>query len=399
MFLKKTCCLCLTLLCVAGLLFSATAAEVDADSIYCFRAEDFSEDALVGIFVAGLPDSQAGTIFLGQRVVRTGDILTQEQLAQLTFQPLRREQDAHVTVTYLPIYENKVAPSATLTISIRGKEDKAPVAEDTVVETYKNLPNSAHLKVHDPEGEALVYTVTRMPRRGEVAINEDGSFTYTPKKNKVGTDSFVYTATDPAGNVSRQATVTIHILKPGSSETYADTVGNPNRFAAEWMKNTGLFTGENLGGKLCFRPEQNVTRGEFVTMLVQSLEIPVDENATFTGFTDEIPTWLKPYLAAALRSGLTSGWPGGSVFGSSKPITGTEAALLLQNALSLPVSTLADGVDATDRQQVALAVLAENGICLNASDTLTRGQMAEIFYQASRLEAIAPGMQTLAKQK
>ena len=395
MFHKKWLSLGLAVLCLCCLHTAAMAAEVESDSVYCFTAGDFSDQQLTGICVTDLPDSNAGTILLGQRVVRTGDILTADQLAQLTFHPLRTETDAAVTVTYLPIYENKVDKEATLNICIRGRVNKAPVAEDSVLETYKNLANTGNLKAYDPEGETLTYTLIRAPRRGEVAIGEDGSFTYTPKKNKVGTDSFVYTATDPEGNVSRQATVTIQILKPSDKPTYADTLGDECRFAAEWMKHTGIFTGENISGQLRFRPDQTVSRGEFVAMLVQSLEIPVDESATHTGFTDEVPTWLKPYLAAALRSGLTAGWPGGSIFGSSKPITGAEAALLLQNALALPVSTLAD----TDRTELALSVLAENGIVLERASNLTRGQVAQTLYQISKMSATAPGLQVLARQK
>ena len=392
MLCKKVLCLALALLCLSG---QAAAAEVDADSVYCFSAGDFSSQELSGICITGLPDSSAGTIFLGQRVVRTGDILAADQLAQLTFQPLRTEADTDVTVCYLPIYENKVERETAMTICIRGKEDKAPVAEDSALETYKNLPVTGKLKAHDPEGQALTFTLTRGPRRGDVAIDADGSFTYTPKKNKVGTDSFVYTATDPAGNVSRQATVTVEILKPGDQPTYADLSGHEDRFCAEWLKNTGIFTGENVGGQLHFRPEQTVTRGEFVAMLVQSLQLPVDESATATGFTDEIPTWLKPYLAAALRSGLTAGWKG-SVFGPDKPMTGTEAALLLQNALALPVTTLAGS---TDRDALALAVLAENGIALEADAPLTRAQVARTLYQISKMDTLAPGLQVLARQK
>ena len=41
----------------------------------------------------------------------------------------------------------------------------------------------------------------------------------------------------------------------------------------------------------------------------QFKDIPVEEEAAFTGYTDDAPQWLKPYLAAALRSGLTAGLP------------------------------------------------------------------------------------------
>lgn len=366
----------------------ALATEVECDSVYCFSGEEFGQ-ALTGVCIIGLPDADTGTVLLGSRVVKNGDILTAAQLSQLTFQPLRTETDKDATVTYLPIYENRVDKETALTISVRGKVDQVPVAQDSVLETYKNLPNQGQLNAHDPEGSTLSYTVTRGPKRGDVTVNTDGTFTYTPKKNKIGTDSFTYTATDEAGNVSRQATVTIQVLKPESKTFYADTLGNDCRFAAEWLKNTGLFTGEQVAGQTCFQPEKTVSRGEFVTMLVQTLGLRVEENNTGTGFSDEVPTWLKPYLAAAQRAGLTAGWPRGSRFGAQEPITGAEAALMIQNALDLPTSVMADDLTLTDW---ALAVMAENGVVLCAESPMTRAEAAQALYRVSRLMPTAPGM-------
>jgi len=120
----------------------------------------------------------------------------------------------------------------------------------------------------------MTYTVTRTPKRGDVVIREDGSFIYTPRKNKVGIDSFTYTAADPAGNVSREATVTINVLKPSDAQQYSDTVGKNCRVAAEWMKNTGIFVGETFNGNGCFSPDKQVSRGDFLTMLVAVWKFP-----------------------------------------------------------------------------------------------------------------------------
>lgn len=380
---------------LTGLGLGAVAAEVDSDSEYCFGVDDFDRSqTLVGICITGLPDANLGTVMLGTRVLCSGDILTAEQVNQMTFLPLRSEEDRQATVTYLPIYENRVAPTATMTISIRGKADLAPVAEDAALETYKNLPNRGTLPVSDPEGSNLTYTLTRHPRRGEVTIHPDGTYTYTPKKNKTGTDSFTYTATDESGKVSREATVTVTVLKANSKEQYADTTGKDCRFSAEWLKNTGLFTGERIDGQLFFQPEKTVSRGEFAAMLVRALEIPVEDEALYTGFADDAPGWLKPYLAAAMRSGLTASWPHGDKFGANEPITGKEAALLLQNALDLPVTTAAEESE-EPWADAAVAALAENGIALDAS-SMTRAQVADALYRAKQLAADAPGMQVFA---
>ena len=382
MMYKRFVCLAAAVWCLA---LPVSGAEVESGEVYCFRAEDFAqEEALTGICVTGLPHE--GAVTLGTRILQTGDILTADQLARLTYTSLSGEEDREAVLTYLPIFEDRVAECAAMTVSVRGRQDQAPVAEDSALETYKNLPNEAMLKVRDPEGKAMTYTVTRQPRRGEVAIREDGSFIYTPKKNKVGVDSFTYTATDPAGNVSREATVTVTVLKPGDAQPYTDTAGESCRFAAEWMKNTGIFVAEQIGGNGCFQPGKEVSRGDFLTMLVGALDIPVDESAQYTGFTDEAPGWLKPYLAAAMRSGLTAGWPQADTFDADAPITGAEAAVMVRNALGLTRETAAEADEALPAWAAdALTALEEQGIRLEADAVLTRGEAARMMYGISRL--------------
>lgn len=349
----------------------ANATEVDSGDVYCFSLEDFSsaEKELRGICITEVP-GKTGQVLLGRRVIRPGDTLSADRLAELTFAPANTETDADAQVGYLPVYSGEVGPETTMTLAIRGKENKAPVAEDSALETYKNLENTGKLKVKDPEGEPMTFTVVRQPKRGSVTIGEDGSFTYTPKKNKVGIDSFTYTAADASGKVSREATVTITILKPTESTQYTDTTGKSCCFAAEWMKNTGIFTGECVAGSACFSPERTVTRGEFVTMLVKTLNIPVEEEVSYTGYTDA-PDWLKPYLAAAARAGLTQGMPEGDVFGADESMAAADAAALLCAALDLTA-----GEDDA-------AALEAAGIPAPDGETLNRAQTAELLYRLS----------------
>ena len=369
--------------CVAALCLPVLAAEVDCDSVYCFSGADFQEE-VVGICVTDLPDPSAGTVLLGSRVVRPGDILTAEQLSMLTFSPLWTQEDRSATVSYLPIFENRVAGEATTTISIHGKQDKAPIAEDSAMETYKNLENGGKLKVSDPEGQKLTFTVTRQPKRGDLELKEDGTFTYTPKKNKVGVDSFTYTATDPAGNVSREATVTIQIIKPTDAAMYTDTAGTDCQFTAEWLKNTGIFAGEQVGNDCCFNPDRTVTRGEFLVMTMKALGLAGDENAESTGFEDQCPGWLKPYLAAAQRSGLVRGYATetGAEFRANDPITGAEAASMVSLALELPSSVISEDRELPVWAATALATANDSGIAFSNTDTVTRAQAANALYQA-----------------
>ena len=113
-------------------------------------------------------------------------------------------------------------------------------------------------------------------------------------------------------------------------------------------------------------------------------------------YYDLLPDWLKPYVAAAMRSGLTAGWPDGDVFGAEEPITGAEAAVMLQNALDLTAKEAASGAESVPAWAAdALLTLASHGIELDADEILTRGDAAEVIYQVAQLKFTAPGLLAL----
>ncbi len=348
----------------------AAAAQVDSGSKYCFSSRDFGS-ALTGAVLRRVPEQ--GDLLLGSRKIRAGDVLTAGQLSQLVFVPRSTEADEQALVCFLPVDARGAGEESALTLSIRGKENKPPVAEDSAVETYKNMPVTGRLKVEDPEEEAIQYAVTRMPRRGDVTIGEDGSFTYTPENNKVGVDSFAYTATDAAGKVSREATVTITILRPTEPVPYADTARTEDAFYAEWLRSTGIFAGEVLAGESCFQPEKTVSKGEFLTMVVKTLSIPVEQQVPADVGTN-LPQWLRPYATAALRAGLTadSSWQG--QWDAGQAVTSREAAGLLCAAMNLDPR---DGED-------AVQTLSPMGVNLEAGKEITRAQAARAMYRLAQ---------------
>lgn len=378
--------------CLLCMTTAVSASQVESGSVYCFTQEDFSRagEPCAGICLTELPREELGAVFLGSRRLRPGDVLTAEQAAQMTFAPAATTWDSSASVGYLPIFASGMGERTTMSIAIRGREDKPPVAEDSVLETYKNLEVNGRLRVSDPEQQPLQFAVVRQPKRGTVTLREDGSFTYTPKKNKIGIDSFVYTASDPAGKTSREATVTITILKPADAVRYADTAGKDCCFSAEWMKNTGIFTGETVGDSRVFSPEKTVTQGEFLTMLVKTMEVPVDPETVYTGFRD-VPQWLQPYLAAAVRSGLAAALPHGEDFSADAPVTGQTAAELLCAALDLKTETAA--ALSGEEHSPAVAAAQAEGFSLAENQLLTRGDTAQMMYRISQLAGNYPRLQ------
>ncbi len=73
---------------------------------------------------------------------------------------------------------------------------------------------------HDPDSEQLTAVLVARPDHGELTLNADGSFTYTPEAGYVGADKFTYAAVDELGEEST-ATVVLTVVAaqtPGEVE-------------------------------------------------------------------------------------------------------------------------------------------------------------------------------------
>ena len=101
--------------------------------------------------------------------------------------------------------------TAQLIITVTGGND-APVAVNGATTTSEDTPiTSALPAASDPDGDPLTYGLgTSLPQHGNVIVNPDGTFTYTPVTNFHGTDTFTYTVTDGAETVTRTMTVTVN---------------------------------------------------------------------------------------------------------------------------------------------------------------------------------------------
>ena len=70
----------------------------------------------------------------------------------------------------------------------------------------------------DPDGEPIIAVLIAPPDHGDLVLNEDGSFVYTPEAGYAGQDKFVYAAVDGMGEQAT-ATVVLNITsadQPGS---------------------------------------------------------------------------------------------------------------------------------------------------------------------------------------
>jgi gliding motility-associated-like protein len=106
---------------------------------------------------------------------------------------------------------NTVSRNVTIT-----SVNDSPVAVDDGVITSQNVPYTGNIITNDTdvEGNSLTLntTVIIAPIYGSVTMNANGSITYTPKINFVGTDSFTYEVCDNGSpSACDQGTVTITV--------------------------------------------------------------------------------------------------------------------------------------------------------------------------------------------
>ena len=335
-----------------------------------------------------VPDQALGTLMLGNRQVRSGDVLTVEQLSSLTFVP-GGDLTGDAVITCLKLTDNGTE-EVQATLKIGSNQNQAPVAEDSEFTTYKNIPGQVPLTVSDPEGDPLTVTIVKAPKRGDVSLNDDGTVTYTPTENKVGKDSFVYTVTDSAGNTSQEATVRIEIEKPSDKQTYRDMDGDPAQLAAVWLREEGIYSGKTVAGQLLFCPDETVSRGEFIAMCVGLVGMDEDQEVLTTGFVDEAdtPDWLGRYVSEALRCGYLSGVPtsSGLALDASGAITQAQAVKMVSSILGLEGSD-AETVMAMEDSVPAWAMEAVSAMAgiydvTDPNAALTRREAAQLLYQA-----------------
>lgn len=217
-------------------------------------------------------------------------------------------------------------------------DEGAPAARDVEVRTYTNIPCQSQFLAVDREGEDVTFALAEAPKKGTVTI-DGANFTYTPKDGAKGSDRFTYTASDSAGHVSSPATVTVTIERVRSGVTYADTDQDTAcAAAAQCLAERGVFTGARIGNKYYFEPARQVTREEFLAMVLETAGREVTD-VTMTGFSDDdaIPTWAKGYVSAAVTDGVVYGKPteAGPAFQGASPISFREAAAILDRVLDL----------------------------------------------------------------
>ena len=111
--------------------------------------------------------------------------------------------------TYTISDGNGGTATATVSIAVNAVND-APVANPSNFSTDEDTVSSGNVTGSDPDSSSLTYAIATGSANGELILNADGSFTYTPNENFQGTDSFTFTVSDGTAT-SDPATVSITV--------------------------------------------------------------------------------------------------------------------------------------------------------------------------------------------
>ena len=309
-----------------------------------FSTADFQvtgKTALSSILVDTLPDPNAGLLTVGGQAVPQGSEISMTAVDGLRFTPLASPMLAATDFTFTPVFASgQTGEAVTVGLFLLSSPNSPPVAQDLSLSTYRNVEVRGKLAGVDPEGDILTFRLVSKPARGAVALQEDGSFVYTPYENKTGKDAFTYVAVDAVGNTSQPATVKVKIEKQKTQVFYPDMAGVEGHREALRLAEAGVLTGEKMGQVYLFHPQETVSRAQFTALALAVSGRDEGGSASFTGFADDeaMASWVKPYVSAALRSGTVQGSVDGEgrvVFRADDPITAAEAAVVVDRALSL----------------------------------------------------------------
>ncbi len=205
----------------------------------------------------------------------------------------------------------------------------------------------------------------------------------------------------PAGNVTPKPGETI---KPTETQT-PDSTPNPVKSGFEDME--GFEWAENAVNELhereivygiterLFEPGRDVTRAEFITMLLRGFElIGEDAQCSF----EDVPSgsWYYPAVAMAYSMGIVSGYSD-TVFGANDKISRQDMAVMtvrLLTALGLNLESVrdytefADEIEISDYAKPSVVSLYQSGIINGVGDnrfdpkgSANRAASAVILYQ------------------
>lgn len=173
-----------------------------------------------------------------------------------------------------------------------------------------------------------------------------------------------------------------------AEKAFTDTAGHWAEEYIDALSEGGIINGFEDGS---FRPDNRVTRAEFIKMVCLMFNINSAEGCSFS---DVLPTaWYYPALCSAYNNGLVSGYED-NCFKPDLPISREDAAVIIQRVLNFDTQfelAFADLDEISDYSTDAVRALANKNILTGYADntfnphgSITRAEAAALVMRAAQ---------------
>lgn len=343
---------------------------------------------LTAITLTKLPDGKEGKLLLDGKPVAEFQELSREQVDRLTYYA----KDPQLPASFSFIPQCSQALHVAVSIHMQEKKVSPPTVKDSALSTMAGIPAVKNIALSGGESEELSYYLASAPQKGTVVFS-GGSYTYTPYQGAKGSDRFAFYGVDAWGNTTQDAAVSVWI-DSSAGVRFEDMAASPSEYAAVRLWEAGILSGEQVGERWMFYPQRQVSRLEFVMMLLAALEEPPIPCVN-TGLEGDsrLPVWAKPYIYTAIQQGIITE---GSFEWDTVP-TRAEAVLLTHRAAAI-TDVKRYNLDVSDLEEIpqwalpsyvalgAYQMLDFYDGAAHPQAALTRERAADLIWQLYKLE-------------
>ena len=347
------------------------------------------------IKIVSLPDSTQGRLMLDNLYIMENQVIYRDDFSMLRFVSTSEEMK-DVFFSFSPNGNSYVIECTLKSIKNVNLSPTASNGDTVSAWTMQNTSYYGSLNGFDPEKDPIKFEIVSYPTNGILFLksSETGDYKYTPYIDVCDTDSFVYRVKDCYGNYSEACTVNIKVEKNNTVLVFEDLTDEKYFNAVTVMHDFNLMDIiKNNDGTLSFNPNEEITREEFVTLVMKAMGAKNVPSIEKTRFADdsEIRKEFKGYIESAFSLGIIECdiQPDGVHFNPKGKVTTADAAVIINKIIGIKKETyltvFKDESEIPDHAKNAISALTEIGILtktdgkISPNSPLTRVQTAKIL--------------------
>ncbi len=288
----------------------------------------------------------------------------------------------------------KMAGTGTVKVTVSNDYTKAEATYNTYenpdeIRVYNESDWKEVLEIYTEANEELQLNMNAAAYvNGQVLLGNDRLFKWSVEGD-IGTitEGGIFTLADTSNKTGRikvsvgncEKSIPVYICDyPKPVNPFADTKGHWAETILSLMSYRGVINGIEEDGQLVFKPDNDMTRAEFASMLANYMQIDLssysDKALSFSD-NDQIPLWAQNAIKAMYEKGLIKGRAGAdgtAAFNPYDKITRAEAMTILGRIADYSGQTaeltFTDAGDIPEWARESMAKLLSAGIISGYSD-------------------------------